>query len=180
MCDTMNFWDICGDVSNVIATGLAALSIYITVAEQKKMRIHEKNRNIIEQKLLWYNEVVLGDIIKNLNEFVDGARKQLEHCKGREDKISIEIELEEIYSSINDQFKSVKEKIYFLRTFSGALYRECDDKLQIIFDIYSDTINESIQRKRISYLNSYEIQRNKGDIFSALYKWANDFVEREE
>ena len=60
------------------------------------------------------------------------------------------------------------------------LYRECDDKLQGIFDMYSDIINEAIQRKHIFYINIYEIQRNKQAIFAALYKWANDFVESEE
>ncbi len=176
----MNYWDICGDISNLFATALAALSIYLTVIEQKNSRKHEKNRNIVEQKLFWYNEVVLNDIIKNLNEFVDGARRQLEHCKEQQDRDAIEQELKEIYISINDQYKSVREKIFFLKTFSVLLYRECDNKLQIIFDIYSNTINEAIQNKRIPYIKMYEIQRNRGDIFSALYKWANDFVETEE
>lgn len=176
----MSFWDICGDVSNVVATGLAALSIYFAVVEQKNTRKHEKNKNIVEQKLLWYNEVVLNDIIKGLNEFVDNARKQLEHCKEQEDKNTIEKELKEIYGSINDQYKSVREKIYFLRTFSMTLYRECDEKLQRIFDMYSNVINEAIQKKHILHVNTYEIQRNKGAIFSALYEWANSFVEAEE
>lgn len=176
----MSFWDICGDVSNVVATGLAALSIYFTIVEQKNARKHEKNKNIMEQKLFWYNEVVLNDIIKALNEFADNARKQLEHCKEQEDRNTIEKELKEIYSLINDQYKSVREKIYFLRTFSMPLYRECDEKLQVIFDIYSNVINKAIQKKHILHINTYEIQRNKGEIFSALYEWANNFVEAEE
>ena len=60
----MSFWSICGDLSNVVATGLAALSIGLTLADRRKERKHERNRNIVEQKLLWYNEVVLKDIIK--------------------------------------------------------------------------------------------------------------------
>ena len=165
----MSFWSICGDLSNVVATGLAALSIGLTLADRRKERKHERNRNIVEQKLLWYNEVVL-----------DGATRQLEHCKEHSDKNTIESDLKEIYSSINDRYKSVGERISFLRTFSMLLYRECDDKLQGIFDMYSDIINEAIQRKHIFYINIYEIQRNKQAIFAALYKWANDFVESEE
>lgn len=176
----MSFWDICGDISNVIATGLAALSIYFTVAEQKNARKHEKNRYIMEQKLLWYNEVVLNDVIKNLSEFIDESRRQLDNVKEQEDKTIIEKDLKEIYSTINDQFKSVREKIYLLRTFSTSLYIECDSRLQIIFDVYINAINEAIQKKRKPRINPYQIQRNKGDIFSALYKWANDFVETEE
>ena len=176
----MSFWSICGDLSNVVATGLAALSIGLTLADRRKERKHERNRNIVEQKLHWYNEVVLKDIIKSLNEFVDGATRQLEHCKEHSDKNTIESDLKEIYSSINDRYKSVGERISFLRTFSMLLYRECDDKLQGIFDMYSDIINEAIQRKHIFYINIYEIQRNKQAIFAALYKWANDFVESEE
>lgn len=176
----MSFWDICGDVSNVVATGLAALSIYFAVVEQKRTREHEKNKNIMEQKLLWYNEVVLNDIIKDLNEFADNARKQLEHCKEHGDKTTIEKELKEIYSSISDQYKSVREKIYCLRTFSMPLYIECDEKLQGIFDTYSNVINEAIQKKYILHVNTYEIQRNKGAIFSALYEWANSFVEEDK
>lgn len=176
----MNILDICGDLSNVIATGLAAFSICLTVTERKKAREHEKNRNIMEQKLLWYNEVVLNDIIKSLNEFVDEARKQLDNVKGQKEEIITEEVLKDIYNIMNDQFKSVREKIYILRTFSNSLYKECDNKLQIIFDLYSDAMNEAIQKKRKPYINSYEIQRNKGDIFSALYIWANDFVETGE
>lgn len=176
----MSFWDICGDLSNVIATGLAALSIYLTVVERKNAREHEKNRNIMEQKLLWYNEVVLNDIIKSLNEFVDEARRQLDNVKGQEDESATEKDLKEIYSKISDQFKSVREKLYLLKTFSMTLYKECDDKLQIIFDLYSNAMNEAIQKKRKPYINPYEIQRNKGDIFSDLYKWANDFVKTGE
>lgn len=176
----MNFWDVCGDLSNVIATGLAAISIYLTFAEQKKARENEKNRNVVEQKLLWYNEVVLNDIIKSLNEFVDETRRQLDNVKGYEDEATVEKELKEIYSIINDKIKSVREKIYLLRTFSMSLYKECDNKLQIIFDLYSDAMNEAIQKKHRPYIKSYEIQKNKGDIFSALYKWANDFVETGE
>lgn len=176
----MNFWDICGDLSNVIATGLAALSIYLTIAEQKKSREHEKKRNVVGQKLLWYNEVVLDDLVKNLNEFVDGARRQLDNVKEQEDKAAIEQVLKEKYDIISDQFKSVKEKIYLLGTFSKQLWLECDNKLYIIYDLYSDAINEAIRKKCKPYIRSYEIQKNKREIFSSLYKWANDFVETEE
>lgn len=176
----MNFWDICGDLSNVIATALAAFSIFLAFAEQKKAREYEKNRNIVEQKLLWYNEVVLNDIIKSLNEFVDEARRRLDNVKGQEDDTTREKDLEKIYIIINDQYKSVREKVYLLKTFSIPLYKECDDKLQNIFDLYSNAINEATQKKRPPNISFYEIQRNKGDIFSALYKWANDFVEMGE
>lgn len=175
----MSFWEICGELSNVIATALAALSIYLTVKEQKETRKYEKYRNVVEQKLLWYNEVVLNDIIRNMNEFVEGTRKQLERCREKTDKTTIENELHEIYNSTNEKFKSVKEKIFLLKTFSQALYKECDDKLQEIFDIYSNVINDATRNKRISSINTYKIQMNKGEIFSALYKWANDFVETE-
>lgn len=176
----MDILRICGDISNVIATALAAVSIYLMCIEQKKARAHEKNRNIVEQKLLWYNEVVLNDIIKDMNEFVNEGRRQLEHCKLQNNPNLLEKDLKEIYCSLNNQFKSIKEKIFLLRTFSNFLYKTCDEKLQIIFDIYSNVINEAIKKKYICYINDYEIQKNKGDIFSALFKWANDFIETEE
>lgn len=173
----MSFLDVCGDISNVVATALAALSIYFTCREQKRVREYEKNKDVVEQKLLWYNEVVLKDIIAYLNDFVDDTNRQLEHCKLKADKNTIEDELKSVYNLMKDRYKSLKEKIFFLKTFSQELYMKCDDSLQVIYDTYSDIINQAIEKKRITYIDSYVIQKSKGEIFSTLYEWANNFVK---
>lgn len=110
----MSFLDVCGDISNVVATALAALSIYFTCKEQKRVREYEKNKDVVEQKLLWYNEVVLKDIIAYLNDFVDDTNRQLEHCKLKADKNTIEDELKSVYNLMKDRYKSLKEKIFFM------------------------------------------------------------------
>ena len=69
------------------------LVFFLHLQSKKKAREYEKNRNIVEQKLLWYNEVVLNDIIKSLNEFVDEARRRLDNVKGQEDDTTREKDL---------------------------------------------------------------------------------------
>lgn len=175
----INILSIIGDISNVIATGLAFTSIIVSIKEQKNARKHEKNKNIREQKLFWYNEITLNDIIVSLNKFVDDTREKLEHCKNLKGE-EYEEELKEIYNSISDQGRSLGARIYFLHTFSKSLAYKCDERLQQIIDSYSDIINEAIEKKYISSIKLYGIQKNKGEIFSILYSWANEFIEHDD
>ena len=59
----MNGWTIIGNLSNVVAAGMAVFSICITIKEQKNIRKNYRIKTMEEQDLNWYNTVVLEDFV---------------------------------------------------------------------------------------------------------------------
>lgn len=172
----MNWWSIFGDLSNVVATALAAYSIYITIKEQKIIRENEKNKIIIEQNLNWYNEVVIKDIIKKLSLFIDKSEQALDECRTSE-KDLIEENLNNAYNCIKDNYRILYASIFVLRVFSDPLYHKCNASVQKMLDFYSDTINKAIENKHL-YNNSNEqnIQEERVKMIKQLYLYKSDFV----
>ena len=173
MCEEMSFWSICGDFSNVIATGLAALSIWLTIKEQKKIHRREDNLQISQQKILWYNKVVLEDIIVQVNLFIDNTEKKIE--KSKVEKVTVQ-EWRKLYNEINRENQVLREKIMILNIFSKQLYIKTDLNLQSIFDEYSRYIDDISKNKGLIFLNKSEIYKLRVIIIEKLYNYGNDFL----
>ena len=169
-------WTIIGDISNLFATAFAAFSIFITIREQKESRKKEKERTITEQNLNWYNEVALNDIVKNLSLFINEAENILDLCKNTEHTL-LDIELQNAYTHINENFKSLSTKALLLRIFSYPLYQQCNESIQKIFDLYSETINDAASKKYFSSKNGRNIQEEYISIISKLYLYKSNFVK---
>lgn len=169
----MSCWSICGDFSNVIATGLAALSIWLTIKEQKKIHQREDNLQISQQKILWYNKVVLEDIIVQVNLFIDNTEKKIE--KSKVEKVTLQ-EWCKLYNGINRENQVLREKIMILNIFSKQLYNKTDLNLQSIFDEYSRYIDDISKNKGLGFLNKNEIYKLRVIIIKELYNYGNDFL----
>ena len=172
----MSVWDVCGDISNVIATGLAALSIYLSCKEHKNLQENEKNRMLLQQELLWYNEVVLNDIIKQLDKCIGNLEAKLEVLKEENEKTVFEKKLKDAYDLFKEDFEILSEKLFSLKVFDRQLYNQCDDGIQKICDKYSDAINNSIAAKRIMFYSKQEIHREKIKIVEALYAHGKNYM----
>lgn len=164
---------IIGSIANVIATALALVSICITIRENKQLRIDEREHRKLEQKLLWYNEIVLNNLIPAINHFVDGSREQLEHLYESQNKQTLEMELKQVYDNIKDEFKAIN--MYLLKSFSNDLYHSCDTKLQNILDQYSNIINEAQEKKRLYRISMVKIHKERESIFMDLCEWSDHF-----
>ncbi len=174
----MSEWaEIIGNISNVVATALAVFSIYLSVKENARSRRDEHDRRETEQRLLWYNEIALNNLIPAVNEFVNDSRERLEQLHKNQKKETIESELKEIYETINEEFKAIN--LYYLKIFSKELYQECDAKLQNIYDQYSIIIDEAQQRKYLSRIRMTEIQKEREELFMLLCEWADQCVQGE-
>ena len=172
-----DIWGMVGDISNVIATALAAYGIYITIREQKESREYDNDRLLLEQKFLWYNEMMLHEVVSGISELIEFSRGQMEQCKSNSNRECFESNLKQAYENIKNKTKDTEEKIYVLKIFSEKLYRNCHAGVQSIFDIYSTNINESQTSKYIKYLDEYKIQQKKTELFKLLYQELEFFIE---
>ena len=172
-----NIWSVVGDISNVIATGLAAFGIYVTIREQREARKYDNNRILLEQKFMWYNELMLHEVVSSISELIEYSREQIEHCKVHSSRESLEADLKQAYERINNKTKFTEEKVHVLKIFSDNLYRKCHDGVQSIFDLFSTGINESQTKKYVVYISEYEVQRKKTEIFKLLYQELEFFIE---
>lgn len=172
----MSFWDVCGNVANVIATALAAFSIYVSSREHRDIRKYETDRIVGQQKLLWYNEVALNDIVKQLDKCIENIEAKLKNIKNEKDKDGIEAKLQSAYNSLNEDYTVLSEKLFCLKIFQDSLYKQCDNSVQIIYDKYSEIINYAVERKHLLHISNYEIHREKVKIIEALYRFGNEFM----
>lgn len=176
----MKWWELVGNLSNVIAVALAAYSIYITIKEQKSIRKNEKNKTIIDQNLNWYNEVVINDIIKKLSCFIDRSEQILDGCKASE-KDLLEKNLKNAYNSIKEDYKILNASIFVLKIFSDPLYHHCNDCVQKILDLYSETINKAIEKKYLyNNSNGQQIQNERVEMIKQLYMYIRNLVYIDE
>ena len=167
-------WTVIVEVSNLITAALAAFSIFITIQEQRRARTNQKRQTITEQNLNWYNEVVLNDVVKNLSLFINEAENIIDKCKDLSKSGLFVTELENAYDKIKDNFRSLSSKIYILIIFDKALYQDCDDSLQQIFELYSETINEAAAKKIL--LKRRNIQEEYIKIIEKLYSYKSNFI----
>ncbi|MCI9202460.1 MAG: hypothetical protein HFI98_11990 [Lachnospiraceae bacterium] len=169
-------WTIIGEVSNLITAALAAFSIFITINEQKQARTNQKKQTLTEQNLNWYNEVVLNDIVKNLTLFINEAENAIDKCKNVSSSGLFVQELENAYNNIKEHYRSLSSKICLLSIFDKSLYQSCDDSLQEIFELYSETINEAASKKFLFYKKGRNIQEEYINIIEKLYSYKSNFV----
>lgn len=172
-------WSIWGDIANVLATGLAAFSIYLTVKEQKENRKIENSKRILDEKLHWYNEVVLNDLLKGLNSFIETSERNIELCKNNKDGTKLDEQLKKLFELIKAEQRVVGEKMYIINVFSPKLYKECYDLLQDIFDIYSEVINSSLGKRHLAYVPMNKVYKDKIKIVEKLYHYAGSFASED-
>lgn len=176
----MSWWTIIGDISNVIATALAAFSIYITVKEQKASRKNDIVKTKAEQDLNWYNTVVLEDIVRSLTIFIDESEQAVDRCKKVENADILEHELKVIYHDIKENFKSLATRVQLLKIFSQSLYRKCNESLQKILDLYSEIINEALSKKHLHNKRERDIQDERIKMIKELYLFKETFIGKDE
>ncbi len=172
----MNGWTIIGNLSNVVAAGMAVFSICITIKEQKNIRKNYRIKTMEEQDLNWYNTVVLEDFVKQLVIFMDESELILEHCKRTGDKDSLERELEMTYNCIKEKFKALSARALLLKIFSDSLYRSCDESLQKILDLYCEIINEVTAKKYWQNRRERDIQDERVKMIRELYLFKSSFI----
>lgn len=164
----MEFWNICGEIANVIATGFAALSIYLTIKIQRDNNQQEKEKFKIEQHAAWYNELVLNDIVYNLNDFIEQSNSLLMSIQ-QEASEERERQLMNAHFIINNNARVILEKIWILRIFSKKLFKKCNMEVIKLMDQYSEIINESVQNKKVIEKEMRELQKTRVGIIEALY-----------
>ena len=172
----MNGWTILGNLSNAVAAGLAAFSIYITIKEQKNIRKNDRIKTIEEQDLNWYNTVVLEDFGKQLTGFINESEMILEHCKKVDDKDVLVRELENAYNCIKEKFKALSTRALLLKIFSDSLYRRCDESMQKILDLYCEIINEVAVKKYWQNRRERDIQDERVKMIKQLYLFKSNFI----
>lgn len=172
----MNAWSVVGNLSNAVAAALAAFSIYITLKEHREARENDITKTRAEQDLNWYNAVVLDDIIRSLNTYIDETEYALDKCRKTSNKDSMERELRMIYDDLKERHKSLVARVQLLKVFSLSLYQECDKPLQQILDWYSEVINEALDKKYLYNRWERDIQNERVEIIKKLYLFKGKFI----
>lgn len=184
--------NVIGEISNVIATAIAGISVYLTVKEQKEVRKeqkeareeqkearkYDKSRILLEQKFRWYNDLMLHEVISSVNEFIEYSQEQIQYLKCKSIKELSEDEFKTVYQTIKEKNKITKEKVFMVKLFSEDLCKECTKKLDDMFDLYSTVIDESQKRKYVGYVDEYNIQKKKTEIFQLLYQELQIFIDK--
>ena len=167
-------FSILGDVSNVVATGLAVFSLCLTWNENKTARKFNTEGMIKEQKFLWYNDIVLNNILKHLSHTLENTKKIVDDEKKGNNSFS-EMDFCRIYRNIRDGFNPLREDIMILKVFSPSLYYKCKEKMEEILDIYSDAINKAASGKTsYIYINLSKIQKNRTEMIQLMYNFIDE------
>lgn len=162
-------WDGLGALANLAATALAAFSIKITIHEQQQIRTDEKNKSIISQQMLWYNEIVLQDIIRELNVFIEHSNKiilDLYNHKTPDDK-----NYENMYTDICEEYQIISERLFILKIFDYSLFWNCKKPLEAVLDNYYNIIETLETKHYISRTEQSQIQKNKVEFITILYNY---------
>ncbi|MBR1930224.1 MAG: hypothetical protein IJ833_01940 [Lachnospiraceae bacterium] len=160
--------DIIGILADLLAVGIAVLSLYWSIREQKAFQRREERRRRLEQKMLWYNEVVLKDIVTQLNTCIESANQSMMSL----DDLTQDREqtLKKSSDFVREEFRVLLEKFFEIRLFSKDVYLETRDYVQQIQDIYSNAINVLSGRKFYIFQERHEVQKIKFEIINVLYK----------
>lgn len=171
----MNDWSFIGNISSAIAAGLAACSIWITCKEYKRIHRREDDMLALQQQILWYNKVALEDIVTQLNAFIENSGKTIKDLANK--KEYLEEDFKNAYYSIKEDCKALQDISYILEIFSVSLYREANDNLEKILDMYSDILNEGRKRKRIYSYTDKGIHKLKVEIIKNLYQYGDKMID---
>lgn len=155
-------------IAAAIAAVASMVTVIISVVQQHQMKKHDDLKTESEQILLWYNKVVLEDLMKRLNQTIDNIENDIIICRKHRNP-SVEQELKEVFDNIKKQFMIVQNEMYILKMFDNTLHRNCNKKLQEILDFYSNFINESVEKKKFVYHNSHNIQQYRIELISMMY-----------
>lgn len=158
---------------SAIATAVAAIAsmiaVIISIVQQIQIRKYEDAKTKSEQILVWYNDVVLRDIVDRINRSIDSTEKDIKNCKtvGNDQLESV---LKEAFNNLNVEFQILENRIYILKIFDNKLHRDCNNKIQEIWDYYSDFINESVEKKNVAYYNRHKIQQYRVELIKMMYE----------
>ena len=121
--DWMSIANIAGSLANVGAVYFAWKSIRITLADQKRLQSEEKDKTIVSQKMLWYNQVVLDDVIKQLTEFLEFADRHIREITG---EVPLDnVAGQQLFKDIETESQMMAEKLMMVRIFNEELYQTC-------------------------------------------------------
>lgn len=175
MIDWSAIANIAGNLANVLAVGIAAWSTCFTVKSHQQLK-EQENRNANKtQSLLWYNKMALEDYWFRLDSFVNHSNTAIYRCEGDKGE-KLEESLRCTYDDINDEFRELKEHLFFLKLFSVDLYRKCDSNLQKINDIYSTVINQSLSYGRVKTFELRKVSELQLEFTSALYQYGKQLI----
>lgn len=172
--DWVSVANVAGALANVGAVYLAWRSIRITVTEQKRLRTEEQDKAIVTQKMLWYNQVVLGDVIKQLTEFHEFADRHIREVL--KERSLDNINGEQLYKVIEIEFQIIAEKLMVLRVFSEELYQTCRFLLETIWDYYTEWVQELTLDCLVDDNVVAEIQKCRIEVIGHLYDYGNKMV----
>lgn len=163
-----NYMNTVSAIATAVAAIASMVAVIISVVQQSKMREYEDKKTQSEQMLLWYNEVVLKDIISEINNMINCFECDIEKCKTLK-KDEIESELKEIYDRMKEKNRILINKIYILKLFDTKLYNNCKEKILALLDIYSDIINNFAKRKTVMRYDSNRINQLKIELLELMY-----------
>lgn len=168
VCDTL------GSLANIGAVYFAWKSIQVTLAEQKRVRENEKNNVIISQRMLWYNQIVLEDVMKELTELLEHVNREID---GMITNTPLDdIQGETLFRIIEFEFQIMIEKIMVIKIFNKELYQTCKFLLETMLDLYTESV-EKMMSVSTSVDNSVsKVQQCKIEIFEKLYYYGNDMA----
>ena len=170
----MDIINSAGSLANVGAVYLAWKSIKITVAEQKRIRLDEKEKTVISQKMLWYNQVVLEDILKQLSQTLEYSEHSI---RGAVKDIPLtDEEGRQLYMDIEYNFHMLAEKLMMVKIFDENLYQTCRELQEHLLDCYTLWVEglTVVNRKDDSIVLRIQDYRNK--ILETFYKYGNRMV----
>lgn len=167
-------WNAIGAVANAVAVVVAMISVIVTVHEQKRIRTDEKNKTSISQKMLWYNQLVLEDVMKRLT-------MALEHIDRIINEQGIESELndddgQELYRKIEFEFQIVAETFMAIKIFNNSLYQDCKFLLDSILDDYSDIVTTLTNSQLVENNKFSDVQNSRVEIMMKLYDHGKQMV----
>ena len=179
MVDWSVIANIAGNIANVLAVGIAAWSTWFTVQSHKQLKEQENSNANKTQSLLWYNKMALEDYWLKIDTFVNRSNAAIYSCRENKGDELVE-SLRKVYDGINDEFRELKNHLFFLKLLSVKLYRDCDSKLQKINDIYSKVINQSLSCGCIKTFDLRDISTLQLEFTSILYKYGKKIILDEQ
>ncbi len=156
-----------GSISNVLAAMCAVVAIFITIRNFKSDREEqEKIRYKLRMSEL-YKQVVIDTILKAENERIMDINHKLYQMSTGDFDESL---LKQIYQRMNSGMHDCLKEAEMIKLFHSGLCMKVKEHTEHISDIYGDTINTSMRRRRIPGNFEQKVNEELLKLQSAIYQ----------